>query len=101
MINSNDRHDELGVKLLTTGDALVSEGIERKDSTIIEIGNGVIFLAGLIHNKEDLSLFSEICSMMASRSMLAEGGLMNLLSDLSFDEVEDLVKTIKNKRKGG
>lgn len=99
MVNSNDRHDELNIKLLRTGDALVNEGIERNDETITQIGNIIIFTSGLIYNQRDLDFFSEICSMMAARSMLSEGGLMDILSDLSMDEIEDLVRIIKSRGK--
>jgi hypothetical protein len=37
--------------------------------------------------------------MMASKSMLSEGGLMEILSDLSMDEIEELIKLAKNRGK--
>jgi len=99
MIGGNDRHDELSIKLLRTGEALISEGNEKDDEIITQIGNITIFMGGLIHNKPDLDFLSEVCTMMAAKSMLSEGGLMDLLSDLNMDEIEELIKLAKNRGK--
>jgi hypothetical protein len=99
MIGGNDRHDELSIKLLRTGEALISEGTQRGDDIITQIGNITIFMGGLIHNKSDLEFLSEVCTMMASKSMLSEGGLMEILSDLSMGEIEELIKLAKNRGK--
>jgi hypothetical protein len=98
-MNNEERYDELALKLLKIGEALIMEGEEKDDFTILNIGNFIIFISSLIYEENDIKLFSELCSMMAAKKMMEEGELMNLLGELSFSELQELIEKIKNNRK--
>ena len=93
-----ERYDEIAVKLLKVGEALIMEGEDKEDYTILNIGNFIIFISSLLYDESDIHLFSELCSMMAAKKMMDESEMMNLLSDLSFQELESLIKILKDKR---
>jgi hypothetical protein len=94
-----DRYDELSLKLLKIGEALIMEGEDKKDYVISNIGNFIIFISSLIYDEDDIHLFSEMCSMIAAKKMMDENEIMGLLGDLSFSELEELIKTLKNRGK--
>jgi hypothetical protein len=98
-MNKEERYDELSLKLLKIGEALIMEGEEKDDFTILSIGNFIIFISSLIYEENDIKLFSELCSMMAAKKMMEEGEIMNLLGELSFSELQELIEKIKNNRK--
>jgi len=93
-----ERYDEIAIKLLKVGEALIMEGEDKEDYTILNIGNFIIFISSLLYDESDIHLFSELCSMMAAKKMMDESEMMNLLSDLSFQELESLIKILKDKR---
>ena len=93
-----ERYDEIAIKLLKVGEALIMEGEDKGDYTILNIGNFIIFVSSLLYDESDIHLFSELCSMMAAKKMVDESEMMNLLSDLSFQELEGLIKMLKDKR---
>jgi hypothetical protein len=93
-----ERYDEIAIKLLKVGEALIMEGEDKGDYTILNIGNFIIFVSSLLYDESDIHLFSELCSMMAAKKMMDESEMMNLLSDLSFQELEGLIKMLKDKR---
>ena len=99
-MDNNDRYDELAIKLLKIGEALIMEGEDKEDYIISNIGNFIIFISSLIYDESDIHLFSEMCSMMAAKKMMDENEIMGLLGDLSFSELEALIKTLKDKGKG-
>lgn len=94
-----ERYDELSLKLMKIGEALIMEGEEKEDFTILSIGNFIIFISSLIYDEDDIKLFSELCSMMAAKKMMEEGEVMTLLSELSFKELQELIDKIRNNRK--
>lgn len=98
-MNKEERYDELSLKLLKIGEALIMEGEEKDDFTILSIGNFIIFISSLIYEENDIKLFSELCSMMGAKKMMEEGEIMNLLGELSFSELQELIEKIKNNRK--
>jgi len=98
MKDNLERYDEIAVKLLKVGEALIMEGEDKGDYTILNIGNFIIFVSSLLYDESDIHLFSELCSMMAAKKMMDESEMMNLLSDLSFQELEGLIKILKDKR---
>jgi hypothetical protein len=99
MKDNLERYDEIAIKLLKVGEALIMEGEDKEDYTILNVGNFIIFISSLLYDESDIHLFSELCGMMAAKKMMDESEMMNLLSDLSFQELEALVKLLKDKRK--
>ena len=94
-----ERYDELSIKLLKIGEALIMEGEDKQDYVISTIGNFIIFISSLIYDENDMHVFSEMCSMIAAKKMMEESEIMGLLGDLSFSELETLIKTLKDRNK--
>jgi hypothetical protein len=94
-----ERYDEISMKLLKVGEALIMEGEDKEDFTITNIGNFIIFISSLIYDEGDIFIFSELCSMMAAKKMVGENEVMNLIGDLSFSELQDLIMQIKKNKK--
>ncbi len=99
MSNKLERYDEISMKLLRVGEALIMEGEDKEDFTILSVGNFIIFISSIIYDENDVHLFSEFCSMMAAKKMMGDSELMDLLSTLDFKELQALVKNIKDNRK--
>ena len=98
MEDNLERYDEIAIKLLKVGEALIMEGEDKEDYTILNVGNFIIFISSLLYDESDIHLFSELCGMMAAKKMMDDSEIMNLLGDLSFKELEKLVKVLKDKR---
>ena len=98
MKDNLERYDEIAIKLLKVGEALIMEGEDKEDYTILNVGNFIIFISSLLYDESDIHLFSELCSMMATKKMMDESEMMNLLSDLSFTELQELIIKIKKDR---
>ncbi len=94
-----ERYDELSIKLLKIGEALIMEGEDKQDYVISTIGNFIIFISSLIYDENDMHIFSEMCSMIAAKKMMEESEIMGLLGDLSFSELEKLIKILKDRNK--
>jgi hypothetical protein len=99
MEDNMERYDELSIKLLKIGEALIMEGEDKQDYVISTIGNFIIFISSLIYDENDMHVFSEMCSMIAAKKMMEESEIMGLLGDLSFSELETLIKTLKDRNK--
>lgn len=98
MKDNLERYDEISTKLLKVGEALIMEGEDKEDYTILNVGNFIIFISSLLYDENDIHIFAEFCGMMAAKKMMEESELMNLLSGLNLKELESLVKIIKDKR---
>jgi len=98
MKNNIERYDELSLKLLKIGEALIMEGEEKKDFNILSTGNFIIFISSLIYEDDDVKFFSDLCSMVAAKKMMEESEILTLLSDLSFTELQELIIKIKKDR---
>jgi hypothetical protein len=98
MEDNLERYDEIAIKLLKVGEALIMEGEDKGDYTILSVGNFIIFISSLLYDESDIHLFSELCGMMASKKMMDDSEIMNLLGDLNFKELQSLVKILKDKR---
>jgi hypothetical protein len=94
-----ERYDELSLKILKIGEALIMEGEEKEDFRILNIGNFIIFISSLIYDENDIKLFSELCSMLAAKKMMESGEIVELLNELTFSELQELINKIKNDRK--
>ncbi len=92
-----ERYEELSLKLLKIGETLIKEGEEKEDFTILSVGNFILFISSLIYDEQDIHMFSELCSMFAAKKMVEGNEVIELLNDLSFTEIEELVKRLKNK----
>jgi hypothetical protein len=99
MEDNMERYDELSIKLLKIGEALIMEGEDKQDYVISTIGNFIIFISSLIYDENDMHIFSEMCSMIAAKKMMEESEIMGLLGDLSFSELEKLIKILKDRNK--
>jgi hypothetical protein len=99
MEDNMERYDELSIKLLKIGEALIMEGEDKQDYVISTIGNFIIFISSLIYDENDMHVFSEMCSMIAAKKMMEESEIMGLLGDLSFSELEKLIKILKDRNK--
>lgn len=106
MGNSNKkRHLDLSVKLIEMGHALVIEGDEKKDYSIMQTGNIMIFMGGLLSDEKDIYLFAELCSMFSAKKILDNIELTkkyeNLLSYDNKDKItyDEFIKRL-NKLKG-
>lgn len=93
-----DRYDELSLKLLKIGEALIMEGEEKQDFNILSTGNFIIFISSLIYDDLDVKLFSDLCGMMAAKKIMDENEMLGLIGDLSFSELQELIKKIKDNR---
>ena len=94
-----ERYDELSLKILKIGEALIMEGEEKEDFRILNIGNFIIFISSLIYDEDDIKLFSELCGMLAAKKMMESGEIVELLNELTFSELQELINKIKNDKK--
>lgn len=98
-MKNEERYTELGLKILRIGEALIMEGNEKEDYNIVSVGNIMLFISSIIYDENDIKLISELCSMVAAKNMMEDNDIMDLLHGLSIDELESLIKLIKNKGK--
>lgn len=96
-MKNEDRYFELGLKILKIGEALVIEGSEKDDYNIHNVGNIMLFLSSIIHDEDDIRLFSDLCGMLAAKNMMEDSEMFDLLHGLSFEELDKLIKMIKNR----
>lgn len=67
---NSDRHIELSAKLIEMGRALMMEGKDNRDYSIVQTGSGMIALGGLILDESNLVLFGQMCGLFASKMIL-------------------------------
>lgn len=100
-----DRHLELSGKFLEMGHALIKEGRKSKDYSITQTGTFMILIGGLIFDEDDVSLFSQICSMFSAKKIL--DNMENTKSDMTEflkmkgkkETYEDFIKRINDLRR--
>jgi hypothetical protein len=51
-----ERYDELSLKLLKIGEALIMEGEEKEDFNILSTGNFITFISSIIYDEEDVKV---------------------------------------------
>jgi len=99
-----DRHLDLSAKLIEMGNALITEGKEKKDYSISQIGFFMVFIGGLLLNEEDIYLFGELCSMFSAKKIIdtlayKSLNISDLLNGSSIDETYDeFIKRINKLR---
>lgn len=96
-MENKNRYTELGLKILKTGEALVMEGSEKNDYNIHNIGNIMLFLSSIIYDENDIRLLSDLCGMLAAKNMMEDSEMFDLLNGLTVEELEKLIKIVKNK----
>lgn len=85
-LEPTERHKQLSLMFLKMGRSLVDEGLKNKDYETASLGNSMIFMASIIFDRNDVKLFSELCSMMSSRKLVK--GITN--GTLDFTKLTDL-----------
>lgn len=106
MSEKQNRHLELSSKFMEMGQALVREGLETKDHSIIQSGNVFVMLGGMIVNDDDMLEFIHYLSKFSSKKLL--DGLetsgsdvykyIHAIGDFSIDEfINEIKKIRKNK----
>lgn len=65
------RRLELSSKLIEMGQALLTEGTEVNDYTIIQSGNFMILIGSLMFDEEDIYQFAQLCSMFSAKKILS------------------------------
>jgi hypothetical protein len=104
-MNQNlDRHLELSAKFMEMGQALVKEGLQLSDHSIIQSGNIFIMLGGMIVNEVEMFEFIDYCSKFSSKKLLdgmdASGSDLSKYIQASNDiSIEDYIKQIRKQRK--
>jgi hypothetical protein len=86
------RYDDLSVKFFQMGQALILEGQEKKDFTITNVGNFLVFIAGIMLDEDDIDYMSNMFAMYSAKKLLDE----HASTDLDFQKIVDLIKQIKD-----
>lgn len=86
------RYDDLSVKFFQMGQALIQEGQEKKDFTITNVGNFLVFIAGIMLDEDDIDYMSNIFAMYSAKKLLDE----HASTDLDFQKIVELIKQIKD-----
>lgn len=92
----NERHDELSQKIFKMGNALITEGTTKNDYIITNIGNFMVFISGLIYDKDDVHLFSELCAMFSAKKVLdSQNDTIDKFTDMSEDEMLSMYEAMR------
>src|ERR1035441_9168057 len=82
-----DRKLDLSSKFLQMGNALMKEGEETKDFSIIQSGTLLILVGSLLLDNNDMLEFMNLCSMFTSKK---------ILDDIESDTNSDISNYLKN-----
>ena len=82
-----DRKLDLSSKFLQMGNALMKEGEEIKDFSIIQSGTLLILVGSLLLDNNDMMEFMNLCSMYTSKK---------ILDDIESDANSNIANYIKN-----
>jgi hypothetical protein len=93
----NKRHEELSDKIFKMGFGLHEEGQVSGDYIISSIGDFMILISGLIHDKDDVMLFGEICGMFSAKKILDAQMSFSHLAPKDEGELSELLNQLKNK----
>lgn len=106
MNENKSRHLDLSVKFMEMGQALVTEGLNNNDNSIIQSGNVFIMLGGMILEEVDMFEFIDYLGKFSSQKLLnglqASGSdVYNYIHKSNDISIEDYIKEInklKNKK---
>lgn len=90
------RHDDLSRKLFKMGFALIEEGEESNDENVVRIGEFIVLISGLVHDKDDIEMFGHLCAMFSAKKILDS----EMLSGKYFPNTEEGLDNFINKLKG-
>lgn len=98
MGETNERHEELSDKIFDMGYALHEEGGKKNDYIISSTGDIMILISGIMHSKEDIKLFSELCSMFSAKKILEAKLDISDIAPKSEEEIEEMLRKLKSQR---
>ena len=88
------RHEDLSIKFFQMGQSLIMEGQEKKDFTITNVGNFLVFIAGIMLDEDDVDYMSNMFAMFSAKKLLDE----HASTDLDFQKIVDIIKQLKDKK---
>jgi hypothetical protein len=88
------RHEDLSIKFFKMGQSLIIEGQEKKDFTITNVGNFLVFIAGIMLDEDDVDYMSNMFAMYSAKKLLDE----HASTDLDFENIIDIIKQLKDKK---
>jgi len=104
-----DKRLDLSAKFVQMGQALMKEGEDTKDNSVVLMGTILIFMGGLILEDEDIQKFSELVSMFSAKKVLDSmerhnspvfGMIMDKADEESYDDlIKRLQKLSKDNKK--
>ena len=89
--NNIIRHQDLSVKFFQMGQALIIEGQEKEDFTITNVGNFLVFIAGIILDEDDVDYMSNMFAMFSAKKLLDEYAE----TELDFEKIVKIIKKLK------
>jgi hypothetical protein len=96
MEKNEKRHLDLSSKIFEMGAALVQEGDSKEDVLITSTGNIMILVSGLLYDREDMHLFSELCNMFSAKKLVDSQMELGPLSELGEDELFRMIKGLRS-----
>ncbi len=105
-MKNKDRRLELSSKFMEMGQALINEGNESKDYTVLQMGTFMILMSTTVFSDEDTYMFGELCSMFSAKKMLDEMTQTDnpiseyIKSKSTSTSYDDFIKKINDMRKG-
>lgn len=94
-MNKNEnkaRYEDLSIKFFQMGQSLIMEGQENKDFTITNVGNFLVFIAGIMLDEDDVDYMSNMFAMYSAKKLLDE----HASTDLDFQKIVDIIKQLKD-----
>jgi hypothetical protein len=83
----------LSKKLLNMGMALVAQGTDNKNETIINTGSFLLLISGVIVNPKDVNEFGKICEEFALNKIKSSVNLEDNL-ELTMEEHFNLIQSL-------
>ena len=94
-MENKKRHHELSAKIFKMGDALIKEGVDKEDYIITNVGNFMVLISGIIHDEDDIYLFSELCSMFSAKKLYETQRLENPMIDMLDEDVFKIIDKLR------
>ena len=94
-MENKKRHHELSAKIFKMGDALMKEGVDKEDYIITNVGNFMVLISGIIHDEDDIYLFSELCSMFSAKKLYETQRLENPMIDMLDEDIYKMIDKLR------
>jgi len=91
------RRNEVGLKLIKMGEALMEEGTKNDDFCVLSAGNQLILLSGLITSPKDMEEFGNLCTMFTAKRIM-DDMMSSPLGPImlgGLEKGENLIDTLK------